>query len=430
MDFSRIASNSLPPGGMLPVAHQGGAGLPSGSGSTAAAMPRISTAALTAAAHLPLPALPAPGAGASPDPAHAAAIRQAGWNDTFPPRIRQAYLNVLQRLWHSTGKTDPAERCHLHNRSQSLLQRLAYAEFQSARFRDRPVGRSLERLDKTALSPLIAAAIGHRPEAIVFDLRDYGAAIPALEGMLAQSAVYLKANDSFRGERVFKMERCEGGGYAITDAAGGVERVGHLDRYQPPAAHLRSMNVFIAEAEIPIARMENGATWELRMLPPQLPDWSYAKVGKAGSVVNNVAQGGSSTSAVDVVRSVVRMRFAQADEAEVEQRAAAFVRQATQLAGQVKDLTDAVQLHTARAIVLPQDLKQPDAYEETMRHCFSGNFLCVDVTGMWDQNGELIPMVIEAQTSAHLPPWLAGDAYETTLETMNGKRACLQDALR
>jgi hypothetical protein len=424
VDSSRISPSSFPLGGTPlergPHANAAGRG----------GMPHISGAALAAAARQAHPsATPAMRADVA-NPAYTAAIQRAGWHDVFSASARQAYVALLKSMPRWPGRPDPAERSHLLNIDQSLLHRLAPAEFMSGYFSNPLLIGCLQRLDKVSLSPLIREAIGHRPEAIVFSLPDYRTVIPALEDMLTRSAVYLKGNNSFCAERVLRFARADAGGYTVTDAAGAVAVLDRLDQCFLPAAYVPNMNVFIAEAEIPIARTESGATWELRMLPPHPPEWSYAKLGKTGSIVNNVAQGGSTTSAADVVRSVVRARFAQADDAEVERRAAIFLQRAYELAGQVKDLTDEVHLGIARAAVLSEDMREPDAYEDIMRHCFSGNFLCIDITGAWDQDGELVPMVIEAQTSAHLPERLASEAYETCLETMNGKRACLQNALR
>jgi hypothetical protein len=78
----------------------------------------------------------------------------------------------------------------------------------------------------------------------------------------------------------------------------------------------------------------------------------------------------------------------------------------------VRFLTDEIQLDIAKRIVRPEDFCNPAAYDTVMREAFSGTFFVVDITGVWGEHGLLIPMIIEAQTSAALPDHHAYCAYE------------------
>jgi hypothetical protein len=345
------------------------------------------------------------------------------------PAVRKSYLDILKAMRGSRGGATPPERRHLFSHLQSLLHSLAKAERESARFLHKTVDQSLRQFDKVALCTLIGDVIGHRPDAVTFDLPDYGDAIPELEAMLDRSAIYLKANLGFRGESVVRLARCDDG-IAVTDAAGKTRVFPRLEYYRPHGGDHPSMNVFIAEAEIPIARTHEGGTWEVRMLPPFGSECTYAKLGKAGSIVNNTAQGGRRIGAERGLQSVIRAQYPQAEPREMEERAAQFLADAAGLAARVKNLTDELQIQVARAVVQPGDLKPSADYESTMRYCFSGNFLCVDITGAWNQHGDLTPVIIEAQTSAALPEALGPAAYETCLGALNAKTAHLRKALQ
>jgi hypothetical protein len=65
-----------------------------------------------------------------------------------------------------------------------------------------------------------------------------------------------------------------------------------------------------------------------------------------------------------------------------------------------------------------------------MRECFSGTFLTVDVTAQWSEQGELVPIIIEAQTSAGLPDYIAFQAYSRVHDMLKSKSEKLKSYMQ
>jgi len=342
---------------------------------------------------------------------------------------RQQYIAKLKNIRESQGDADLSMRRDLRPTSQSLLQQLVVVESISSDFGNKSLGRHMGLLDKAPFSQAIGETVGHRPQSITFSLNEYPTVVSDLDTLLDSGAVYIKANNGFRGENVTRVEKTDRGMLAVS-SKGRRLILDSLTDYRPQPGYLTNSDVFIAEQEIPIAPTGSGGTWEVRMLPPFSDEYFYAKVDDSGKGVNNISQGGERKSAPSVIEGVIRAKYPTANENEVAQKTADFIDGAKGLAATVKQLSDKIQLALAKSIIKPDDLKDPTLYDEVMGQCFAGNFLAVDITGVWDDEGSLIPMVIEAQTSAALADSVAGRAYHECLEQMNAKIRALKAALR
>jgi hypothetical protein len=188
---------------------------------------------------------------------------------------------------------------------------------------------------------------------------------------------------------------------------------------------------WIAEEEIPIAPTSDGRTWELRLLPPFGVDRAFTKIGVADAHVNNIAKGGNRGEALATVRDVIAAQNPEMDENEVHVSAEKFLQDSYTLASEVKDITDAIQIALAKKIVTPEDIKHPDQYDAVMESSFGGNFLCVDITGVWDEEKRTLqPMIIEAQQEAGMPDSMTAQLYPVCKAIIASKRATIQAALR
>jgi len=355
---------------------------------------------------------------------------------------RQQYLQWIKGIKPPTGEGDPSHRRDLTPNVHSVLYLLRNVELTKLSG-DQAIGNLMENLEKVPLSTAIASRIGHRPNAITFEGTDLssGHVTNALDIMLEKSgSVYLKSNRSFRGEGVYQILK-ENNQYRVVDAGGRTIVVSDLSSYQLPLG-INEKDVFIAEEAIPIARTQQGRTWEMRFLPPL--DVSYCKVGGENNVVNNIAQGGQVQQASDVLQDVLKVKNPDATPEKLSADVENFIKTASQLATQVKGLTDNFQMELAKAILKPDDLKEPAKYDELIKTCFSGTFLCVDITAVWDEKDKLVPQIIEAQPSAGISlkqqrrdpnnPLLSisisSDLYEAALLSLIEKVVLLKQELK
>jgi hypothetical protein len=348
--------------------------------------------------------------------------------DACPENERERYIGRMKRFVpKSNYEKDYQFIGGLYPHHQSTLLQVKAAD--RLTHTDTYLERGLQVLEKSSVSHIIAAELGHRPPAISFDPSSTDGSLP--EDVVAMvenaGAVYLKRDKSAKGDQVLRITKTDDG-YAVKGPDSEVV-VPTLDEFSLPTPKGMDGTSWIAEEEIPIARTEDGNTWEVRFLQPS--STNFAKVGNADNHVNNVAKGGTAASSYQTVLSVIRANAPGIDSADAAEKASQFLREGRSLAGQVKAITDRLQVELAKQIVTPDDMKDPDQYDAVMQGAFSGNFYCVDITGVWNtETNTLDPMIIEAQPEAGLPDHMVPDAYRECIDTNNRRRALLQGALK
>ncbi|MGH7204069.1 MAG: hypothetical protein ACREHC_06515 [Candidatus Levyibacteriota bacterium] len=227
--------------------------------------------------------------------------------------------------------------------------------------------------------------------------------------------------------RISKAEEA----YKIEDNKGEIT-VPNLAEFTLPEGEFLTSNStsWIAEEEIPIARGADGRTWEIRMLPPFGIENAYAKVGAVNKHVNNISQEGGRIEALEVIKNIIRKRHSSMSDEEIMGHAQAFLEKGYAIAEAVKDMTDAVQVDIAKQIIKPEDLQEPAVYDQVMQDAFNGNFYDVDITGVWDNEGKLSPVIIEAQHHAGLPDIKTRAFYRKCYGETIRKRQVIQAALK
>lgn len=359
-------------------------------------------------------------------------ISQTNENAILTEKERLQYLSFLSGINQFKGESAPVKRRNLFPNQQSLLYLLRNIE---GIFREKPnqvVGRQMERLEKAPLSQAISTELGHRPNSLVFLSTEWQTdeTIRSLEILLQKGPVYIKASGGTRSENIIRISKLSSGDYSVRNGFGNVKIVSALKNCELPRRTVNPKELFIAEEEIPIARSSSGETWELRILPPYGFDFSFVKISQANSVDKTL-----SYDYDKLLESVVRNQYPKATKEEIDATVKNFLEQAQALAMQVKELSDRIQVEIAQQIFKPEDFQDPAQYDEIMKDCFSGTFLTVDITGQWDDEGKLKPMIIEAQPSTDLtikgiPSLSPAVAYEECLAALNDKVIKIQKALK
>jgi hypothetical protein len=349
-----------------------------------------------------------------------------------PEDERAAYIRSIKNFTRDPAtETDFEDRGGLYPPDQSLIQQIRAID--SLHSRETYLSKAKQQFEKSALTTVIAAEIGHRPASQTFDAAETDRKIPdEVKEMIDDvGAVYLKQDKSAKGKRVVRVAKTDDG-YTVQDLEGEYPYA-DLTSYTLPLPDRYGLDnaLWTAEHEIPIAKTSSGNGWEIRYLPPYGVKNAYAKVGADASHINNIAQGGKEADPLHIVRDVISTQDPTLDEDTVFQKARAFLRTGYTLASEVKGLTDALQVELAGKIIKPEDLKDPSAYDTVMERAFTGNYLCVDITGVWDEEAkDLYPMIIEAQQDAGMSKTMTKALYPVCRDQTMEKRAIIQTALK
>ncbi len=276
-------------------------------------------------------------------------------------------------------------------------------------FNGQILGFLLHRLEKATLAPMIEAQIGHRPRSFVVDVpRNKNISedlVAQIDSKLQEGAVYIKKDKGYQGTEVGRIKKGE------KDV---INCQWHHGNYTYKNLKEFLLNLqdgkYLLEAEIPIAPLPAGRTWEVRFIPPFPYENSYVKLGQKGSHINNIAQGGERASSHKVVQDVIRFKFPHLGTDKIEQHADDFLRRSQEIAVKVKALVDEYEMTLASIFIQPEDLRNPQCRDEIIE-LFRGNFVCVDITGIW-QGDDLVPMIIEAQPTCHLSSEASGEIYK------------------
>lgn len=374
----------------------------------------------------------------------------------LPQGLRKEYIGLIKGVKPLSGEADASKKRDLTQINQSVLYLLRNVEAIGINGEDRVIETSLEELEKVPLMLRVGKEIGFRPESISISVDAQNRKVPegALENFASSRLVmFIKANKSYRGDGVFMVVKRDDGKFLVMRGDSN-NKEGHrvFDNLSelplPPNLYIIEDHIDTAPA---ISPADSDVDWEIRHLPPFPSDYDYAKVSSSVSqFLNNISKGGERRNAKVTIMDVLT-RGGTKNLSEIDAQAIKFLSQSRQLSQKVKELTDGIQVKTAKKIIKPGDLKNPNSYEQVMQRCFSGTFLTVDITGVWDRldrYGKLQPMIIEAQTSAglpgepiftmtdkelllpHIPFNLAYLVYEQCLNEMNEKLFEIQLALK
>lgn len=312
--------------------------------------------------------------------------------------------------------------------------------------------QALQPLDKASFLRRVGAEVGFRPQSMVVDSDQTDGKLPETVDRFFESgdSVYLKRDESAHGYHVIRITKGTDG-YIVDDGVK-VTTVHSLDEFTLPAPETGRpyAPLWIAEEAIPIAKTSDDRTWEVRFVPPfrmtldEVNDpesiWkrpspygeiaAYTKVGKSDKHVNNIGQGGDRAKSIDVLINVFQTRNPSMTREDAQNKAQAFLEESYRIATSVKSLADTMQVAIAKQIIKPEDLQDPTKYDEVMQTAFSGTFFCTDITGVWDDIGNLSPVIIEAQPHAGIPDLLTKALYPKCHEAIRSKLRILQDALK
>lgn len=385
-----------------------------------------------------------------PDPAELRSVPLSATR--LPPKysqlMRERVLCDLQFSKPITERYETKERKNLTEEEQSILHWLLIRRqirIDEMMHYEEP---GMTELDKVPFLLVIGQELGHRPDCFSFALQHYYKEIPEakMEQLLSKHpAIYIKRNQGSRGEDIMKISKGDNNGYIVEGAKYSCKTsLASLSDLDLPLGPSAKETEYIVEAEIPIAKTSNGSTWEIRHIPPL--DDTYAKVSQPGDMLNSISRGGLRQNTIATLVDVIKTHYPELTEDEISQQAIDFITRSKALAAQIKELNDQMQIRIAKGLIKPEDLKDPQMYEEVMGKCFSGTFYVSDITGVWDERGKLQPVIIEAQASASLPGE-NGDttdkdidlgipsnfaylAYEEALKSLNAKVSELQANLK
>lgn len=345
-----------------------------------------------------------------------------------PEGERERYLQRIKKFDPKSGYEGNYHLLGgLYTHHQSTLHQVWVAD--SFTHQGTYVESGLEVLQKSTFLPVVADEVGHRPDARTFDPAATDGKIPEEISAMVEDAetVYLKQDKSAKGNRVFRVTKVDEG-YHVKGAEQD-QIVPALQAITLPPPERTKHASWIAEEEIPIARTMDGNTWEVRFLPPFAQ--GFAKVGDTNRHINNIAKGGALGKAFDTVHSAILANSPDIDPADARAKAQEFLQKGYDLSRHVKAVSDGIQVGLAKRIVTVDDLKDPAQYDAVMQDAFGGNFLCVDITGVWDSRaGTLEPVIIEAQPESGMPPSITRELYPKCKDAINRKRALLQSALK
>ena len=331
------------------------------------------------------------------------------------PRLREQERAEIQlQLRKLKLNTPNLARAGLRSGWQSLL----HAIYGSNSY----VREAFGIFKKAPLSKIIAEHIGHRPHAVFFTREEFEKYEAVVEEMIEKrGAVYLKENLSDSGFGVCRISK-QGGKYRVQQPNVNLMKLYSLQQFP------FNTGQYVLEEEIPIARVA-GRTWEIRMIAPYGNAFTYGKVAATPeSHLNNYAKGGYEGNADALIKKV--LEYQGVGKEEREEQAQVFMTQAADLAKRVKELTDAIQVHVAKEIFRPEDLRiEATSYETVMAEVFSGTFFVVDITGVFE-NKRLNPMIIEAQAAAGLPAQIGYAANESVHEYFNQKCKLFDENIR
>ncbi|MBA3723479.1 MAG: hypothetical protein H0W89_01115 [Candidatus Levybacteria bacterium] len=352
--------------------------------------------------------------------------------DECPENERNRYISLVKHFNPSpTMEDDYVAKGGFFPANHGLLQQIRIAD--RITHASSYIQGALDLFDKSSIAQIIAKEIGHRPQATVFHPAATDGRLPddILSMVDDTGAVYLKQDKSAKANRVIRIAKAEEG-YTIQDLSG-EETVPSLQTFSVPTsdAFTDYSIPWTAEEQISVARTNNGESWEVRLLPPFKMQYPFAKVGNADAHVNNIAQGGSVHDALSIVQNAILAKDPNMSVGEAQHKARAFLQEGYDIATDVKALTDAMHITLAKKIIRPEDVKDPDQYDNVMRDAFGGTFYCVDVTGVWDEETKsLKPMIIEAQAEAGMPDTMMRDLYPMVIEETKRKRRVIQSALK
>lgn len=312
---------------------------------------------------------------------------------------------------------------------------------------------ALQPLEKASFLHRVGTEVGFRPLSVVIHPDKIDRKLPEDVGRLfgKGDSIYLKRDSSAHGYHVTRITKGQDG-YIIDDGVS-TTRVRNLDEFALPSPEPgRPFEpLWIAEEAIPIAKTSEDRTWELRFLTPfrMTPEEvsppgkfqilfpspfgenaAYAKVGKSDKLVNNIGQGGDRARSIDILINVFQTRNPSMSTEEARIKSQAFLEEGYRIAALVKSLADTMQVAIAKQIVKPEDLKDATKYEEVIRTAFSGTFFCTDITGVWDDSSNLLPVIIEAQPHAGIPDFLTKALYPKCHEGIRSKLKILQEELK
>lgn len=162
---------------------------------------------------------------------------------------------------------------------------------------------------------------------------------------------------------------------------------------------------FIVEEAIDIPRIAFNQSWELRVISP-FDDCDYSKVSAMDAEMNTISLdlGGNAAYSKDTLRSVFRSRYKEGElsDSVVRERVEVFIRAAHELANSCKQKFDAMAIELAKILFPAGVFKSKYKYEDLMAELFSSTFLVCDITGMWTEDGDLRPMLIESQRAGYV----------------------------
>ncbi len=345
----------------------------------------------------------------------------------FTSEEKNRTIRLLKGMNLGFGEADLNQRRDLFPRTQNLLYLLSMLEYSSSQY----VTHNLRSLEKPHLLKYLEEVVGSRPQSFKFNgYQDFN----FFEELLKKhNAIYIKQENSYRGEGVYRMTLNED--QTITVQLPGNQKmelktITGLGMSRTSSDFIFPLGyTYLAEAEIPIAKTEQDQTWELRFISPYASQFSFCKVGTPNNYVNNISQGGAIAIPEEVILSVIKRRKPNSESVTLDQEMISFYNSAEALSSKVKQATDELQIAIAKRIIKPEDLIKPDNYESVMKECFSGTFLTVDITGQWNESETLIPIIIEAQTSAGLPDHFAYQAYSSVLSSLRDKSEKLKSEL-
>lgn len=272
------------------------------------------------------------------------------------------------------------------------------------------IAPNMALLHKTNFLSQIAANVGLRPKFTIFEGSRLSA--DATELLMAYGSIYVKNDCGMGGDSVYRVSKSEGV-FSVQYPSGQSMAFSDVSRFILPHG------IYIAEVEIPIAKTKDKETWEVRLIPPFGDKWSYGKIGKLGSHLNNGNRGAGIFTPEETLSGVVD-----------EENARSFLSLASAASLEILKLTNSILLAIAQQVILPDDLKYPDRYPQIMSDCFSSNFLVVDLTGYLDANGRLMPAIVEAQTHGGLLHEHEEVAYRESGRLIVAKITLLQDSLK